>query len=77
MGSPTSAVPEATTISTSVPLTVLSTSMSTLSVITSQTTSPSAISAPTSTIHSDTSPSVIVIDILGIRMASRVIRTPS
>ncbi len=58
-------------------MTVLSTSMSTLSVITSQTTSPSVTSSPTATIHSETSPSVMVIDILGIRIAIWAIRTPS
>ena len=76
MGAPTSAMPEGTAISTSVPATVLSTSMSTLSVITSQTTSPTEISSPISENQVDTSPSVIVIDILGMRIASRAIRTP-
>ena len=48
--------------------------MSTLSVITSQTMSPSVISSPTLTDHEETSPSVMVIDILGIRIARRVIQ---
>ena len=70
-------MPDSTTISASTPETVDSTSMSTLSVMTSQTTSPSATVSPTLAVHSETSPSVIVIDILGMRIARRAIRTPS
>ena len=76
MGSPTATMPSSTEISTSVPVWVLSTSMSTLSVITSATTSPSLTWSPTLTIQPDTSPSVIVMDILGMMMGIRAIRTP-
>jgi hypothetical protein len=76
MGSPTATTPSSTVISTRVPVWVLSTSMSTLSVITSAMTSPSLTWSPTLTSQVATSPSVMVIDILGMMIGIRAITTP-